>query len=178
MGLHFSHHSLHEIESNLKFLRQQTGADFVLLADNSGQFIGKHGQVDLQTAPMLSALVAAQVAATEQVAILLGSSHRFQLLQEGGQRSIYVIDIQPHFVLSVIFRNKIPLTIVRQGIRRIFHRLKKVAQEIETMSQEDVNEFEDFEMSPDWDWQAELDRLLGPPSDVDSIVNNHYSIQK
>jgi hypothetical protein len=99
-------------------------------------------------------------------AILLGSSHRFQLLQEGAQRSIYVIDIQPHFVLSVVFNNKIPLTVVRQAIRQVFHHLKKIAQEIEAMVQEDVDERDDFEMSQDWNWQAELDRLLGPQSDI------------
>jgi predicted regulator of Ras-like GTPase activity (Roadblock/LC7/MglB family) len=129
MGLDFTSTQLEKIENYLNQLSWETEAQCVLLADVTGQLISVIGKVDMNTA-VLSALAAGNLAATKEMARLVGEPARFKLLlHEGEKRSVYLSDVGAEMVLITVFDNHIPIGLVRLGTQQTVKQLEGVVEE-------------------------------------------------
>ena len=129
-GLDFSDQQLDEISDCLTRMRWETEARCVLLADVTGQLIDSQGMVGRMNMAVLSALAAGNLAATKEMARLVGEEARFRLLMhEGDRRSVYLSDVGEELILVTVFNNTTPIGMVRLVTRRTVERLSKIVQE-------------------------------------------------
>ncbi len=135
-GLDFSIQHLEKIHDCLTNLRWETGARCVLLADITGQLIEEQGiSADMNTAA-LSALAAGEMAATKEMARLVGQQARFKLLlHEGDDQSVYLSDVDGEMLLVTVFDNSTPIGMVRVFTREAVVELKQIVQEARTAEQ-------------------------------------------
>ncbi len=129
-GLHFTTDQMEQIDKCLNWLRWDTEVQCVLLSDITGQLISVKGRVDEMNTAVLSALAAGNLAATKEMAKLVGEPARFKLLlHEGERRSVYLSDVGEELVLITVFDNSVPLGMVRLGTRQVIKRLALVVAE-------------------------------------------------
>ncbi len=123
--------ALHEKDFlRLKGILAQTqkdlGADLVLLIDRSGQQIaaeGPGGDID-QTA--LASLAAANIAATNGMANLVGEPCFSTLYHQGSRRSIHISDVSKSLALVLVFGQNMAPGMVRWKVRHVSASLDEV----------------------------------------------------
>lgn len=131
-GLVFSDRDMEKVDTVLQQLYWDTGAQCILVADVSGQLISVLGQTEMNTA-VLSALAAGNLAATREMARLVGEQARFKLLlHEGEKHSIYLSDVGEEMLLITIFGNQIPIGLVRWGTQVAVRILLETIKEART----------------------------------------------
>ncbi len=134
-GYSFSEQELEKIELILQQLYWDTEAQCLLVADTSGQLVSVLGQTEMNTA-VLSALAAGNMAATKEMASLVGEQARFKLLlHEGEKRSIYLSDVGEEMILITVFSNQIPIGLVRWGIQIAIRKLLEIIEKARTNQQ-------------------------------------------
>jgi predicted regulator of Ras-like GTPase activity (Roadblock/LC7/MglB family) len=127
-GLDFSTQHLDEIHDCLTNLRWETEARCVLLADITGQLIEEQGISTEMNTAALSALAAGEMAATKEMARLVGQRARFKLLlHEGDDQSVYLSDVGEEMLLVSVFDNSTPIGMVRLFTREAVEQLKAIA---------------------------------------------------
>jgi predicted regulator of Ras-like GTPase activity (Roadblock/LC7/MglB family) len=141
-SLNFTAGQIEAIEDNLDTLYWDAEAKCVLLADNSGQFISKKGEVSEHEMAILSALAAAQLSATQEIARLVSEPSRFTLLQEGSQQSVYILNIEDELILAVVFSSHAPLGMVRMVVRQVINQISNIAKEAKTSTHSDFHDDE------------------------------------
>lgn len=121
---------LKQIESCLTFLRRETKALRVLLADVSGHLIEEQGVDGRIDASVLSALAAGEMAASRELARLVGQEARFKLLlHEGDGRSVYLSEVDEETLLITVCDNNTPIGLLRFYIRETVNRLRPILHE-------------------------------------------------
>ena len=146
-----------QVRRILTDLRRRTGTECILLADVSGQLIGTRGQL-LGVDPVLVAvLAAADMAAVDQVSDRLTEqvderSLGRSFLHEGGKKSLYLFNVAARFVLIVIFRRGVSLSLIQMLVRRASEQLHPLTTEFE--------------------------ELMGPPQPVSDAVFGHTLAQE
>jgi predicted regulator of Ras-like GTPase activity (Roadblock/LC7/MglB family) len=123
--------ALHEKEfGRLKGILSQTqkdlGADLVMLIDRSGQQIateGPGGDID-QTA--LASLAAANIAATNGMANLVGEPCFSTLYHQGSRRSIHISEVSKSLALVLVFGQNMAPGMVRWRVRQVAASLDEV----------------------------------------------------
>lgn len=129
IGFDFTNTQLEAVESILEKLSWDTEAESVLLADISGYLISVQGASDINTA-VISALAAGNLAATKELARLVGEPARFKLLlHEGEQRSVYLSDVDEKLLLIILFGKATPIGLVRLSTRLAIEKLLDVVKE-------------------------------------------------
>lgn len=112
------------IEQLLTHLLHSIPADFLLLLDMTGHSIftcGHDKDVDLAT---LSALIAGDLAASQQIAHITGEYRNYQMvLREGDLTNIFITDAGAHLILFVQVPGDVPLGLARMLIRKAAQRL-------------------------------------------------------
>jgi predicted regulator of Ras-like GTPase activity (Roadblock/LC7/MglB family) len=101
-------------------------ADLVLLIDRSGQQIAHEGPAEGIDLTALSSLAAANLAATDGLARLLGEPDFSILYHQGRDRSIQISDVARRFSLVVVFDDNVSLGMVRLKVKRATIRLEEV----------------------------------------------------
>ncbi|HEB64816.1 MAG TPA: roadblock/LC7 domain-containing protein [Chloroflexi bacterium] len=125
-GLDFTENQMEQIESILRQLYWDTEAQSILLADITGQLISVLGESNVNTSA-LSALAAGNLAATREMARLVGEPARFKLLlHEGEQRSVYLSDVDGELVLVAIFGQRTPIGLVRLSTQIAIQKLAPI----------------------------------------------------
>lgn len=116
--LTFTKEQHEELDSILSALHWETEAESILLADVTGQMISIAGYAKINTAA-ISAVSAGSLAATKEMARLIGEPARFKLvLQEGATRSVYLSDVGEELVLITIFGKNTPIGLVRLSTQK------------------------------------------------------------
>ncbi|MCX7680940.1 MAG: roadblock/LC7 domain-containing protein [Anaerolineae bacterium] len=115
----------------------ESEARCIILADVTGQLISARGQTEQMNTQVLSALAAGELAATHEMARLVGERARFKLLlHEGEHHSVYLSDIGEQLILIIVFDNETPIGLVRMILRLAVDRLLPlIAQEERSDSQ-------------------------------------------
>lgn len=117
-GLEFTEEQIGELDKILNQLHWDTEAESILLADVTGQMISATGHAKINTAA-ISAVAAGSLAATKEMARLVGEPARFKLvLQEGATRSVYLSDVGEELVLITIFGKNTPIGLVRLSTQK------------------------------------------------------------
>jgi predicted regulator of Ras-like GTPase activity (Roadblock/LC7/MglB family) len=105
-----------------KVLSNLTGnipAQFILLADSSGQTIAVSGILDEGDPVALGALVASDMAASLEMARLTGKSKNYNMiLRESDEVNTWIVNAGSHLVLMFIVSADVPLGWTRLMIRR------------------------------------------------------------
>ena len=111
-------------------LQRSLPARFVMLVDVAGQVImikGEHGNVD---PVMLGSLVAGDLAASQEIARLIGEYQDYQLILREGQHShTFIIEAGHYLALLVQVDKETPLGWARMFIIKTAQQLAKIADQ-------------------------------------------------
>jgi predicted regulator of Ras-like GTPase activity (Roadblock/LC7/MglB family) len=123
--------TLHEAEflrlkSILAKMQRDLRADLVLLINHSGQQIAYEGPVQDIDLTSLASLAAANLAATDGLARLVGEPQFSILYHQGRHRSIYISDLAQRFTLVVLFDETVSPGMVRWKVKRATVALQEV----------------------------------------------------
>ena len=151
------------IDQVLAELLERTNALSAHLIDRSGQLITSAGRVDDFDAMSFASLVAADVTANAELALLLGESGVTAVVSEGRQRSIHSCLLADRVILCTVFDKRSSLGLVRLRARKASEALDAVFRglfEKVGIADAPVPEFSD---APDFAMAAssEVDALFG-----------------
>jgi predicted regulator of Ras-like GTPase activity (Roadblock/LC7/MglB family) len=118
------------INQQLKYLLRATGALIVLLIDKAGQVITSAGDLSRLDVSSFASLQAADVAATSQLATLIGEKEFSSLFHQGRRESIYVSLLNPNIILVVIFDEQATLGLVRIRVKTVSDQITKIFERI------------------------------------------------
>jgi predicted regulator of Ras-like GTPase activity (Roadblock/LC7/MglB family) len=121
--MNLSNIALHELEyGRLKAILAKTQrdlrADLVLLIDRSGHQIASEGPARGLDLTALSSLAAANLAATDGLARLIGEPDFSILYHQGKNRNIHISDVSKRFSLVLVFDDTVSLGMVRWKVKR------------------------------------------------------------
>ncbi len=106
------------LKSILGMTQKDLRAELVLLIDRSGQQIAFEGPARGIDMTALASLAAANIAATDGLARLLGEPEFSVLYHQGKRRSIQISDVAKKFSLVVVFDDSVSLGMVRLRVKR------------------------------------------------------------
>ncbi len=110
----------------------ETQACSVLLIDRTGRYLTGAGDVDALDATSFASLAAADFAASDQLARLLGESEFAALYHAAPAQSMYLADIDGQAILAALFDARTTLGLVRLRTRTLVPRIARVFQELTT----------------------------------------------
>jgi predicted regulator of Ras-like GTPase activity (Roadblock/LC7/MglB family) len=106
------------INDLLTDLIRRVPASFTMIIDKAGQCIVSSGEIGGANLVTLSALIAGDLAASQEIARLTGEYGNYQLvLREGDRTNALISEAGPHLVLFVQARSEVPLGWARILIR-------------------------------------------------------------
>jgi predicted regulator of Ras-like GTPase activity (Roadblock/LC7/MglB family) len=114
------------LKSILVMTQRDLRADLVLLIDRSGQQIASEGPAHGIDMTALSSLAAANIAATDGLARLVGEPEFSILYHQGKHRSIHISDVAKRFSLVVVFDESVALGMVRLRVKRATAYLEEI----------------------------------------------------
>jgi predicted regulator of Ras-like GTPase activity (Roadblock/LC7/MglB family) len=102
-----------------------------MLADITGHLIEEQGNGNnLFNTAALSALAAGELAATKEMARLVGEEARFKLLlHEGVEQSVYLSDVSGEMILVTVFDNTTPIGMIRLWTRNVVEELTTILEQ-------------------------------------------------
>ncbi len=115
------------IDAVLDKIAYESEARCIILADVTGQLISERGQTGHMNTQVLSALAAGELAATHEMARLVGEEARFKLLlHEGHQHCVYLSDIGGQMLLIIVFDQDTPIGLVRMILKNAVQDLQPI----------------------------------------------------
>jgi predicted regulator of Ras-like GTPase activity (Roadblock/LC7/MglB family) len=120
----------HRVDALLAELLAETGAERALLIDRTGQLIAAAGALAAIDPTAFASLAAADFAANEQLAALLGERDFSSLYHQGAHNSLYLSGVAGRAILAVVFGREVTLGMVRIKVRRALPALAAVFQEV------------------------------------------------
>jgi len=138
-----------EIRKSLASLRKKSNVDCIILIDESGQPISSSLKDPETPIAAISALIAGNFAAANELSKLVGESEVKSLLQEGETISIYSCRVANKFILLIIFSSNIRFGMVKlythQTIKQLEDILKNVTFEAVEVEKTQVEESRSYE---------------------------------
>ena len=132
---------LDRIDTYLNTLRQQAGMRCVLLVDHSGQVISQQGTTTGLDTATLAALTAAEMAATREIARVIGEKRTFsQLCHDGEKWRVIVEEVKGPWLLVGVVDAGMLLGWVRLAFRRMAEQLATFLGELRQAAYEAANE--------------------------------------
>src|SRR5687767_15735370 len=119
----------HQIKAVLARLRLESSSRVVFLVDKDGQQIAAHGDVAGLDTTSLASLAAGYVAATGEMAELIGDKQFPTLSHEGEHESIH-ISVVGRLLLVVVFDERSSLGLVKLRSKQVSHQLATMFDEI------------------------------------------------
>ncbi len=118
------------IDACLEKMAYESEAHCIILADVTGQLIAERGKMGNMNTQVLSALAAGELAATHEMARLVGEEARFKLLlHEGEEQSVYLSDVGEQLILVIVFDNETPIGLVRLVLKQAVEELAPILLE-------------------------------------------------
>jgi len=114
------------LKSVLTMTQRDLPAELVLLIDRSGQQIAFDGSARDIDMTSLASLAAANIAATDGLARLVGEPEFSILYHQGKRRSIHISDVARRFSLVVVYDDSVSLGMVRLRVKRATVYLEEV----------------------------------------------------
>lgn len=152
--------NLHEpefkrIKAILDTLQLELRADIALLVSQSGQPIVISESSDKFDYTSLASLAAANMAATDGLANLVGEGEFSVLVHQGRNRSLYISDLLHKFSLVLVFNASTTLGLVRYKVKKTIILLEDVIQDVLRSTPKNKQP----EENPDFS-EEELEKLL------------------
>ena len=144
------------IEAILGRMHRELRAELVLLISRSGQTVAMSGTAGSIDCTSLASLAAANLAATDGLANIVGEREFSVLLHQGRQRSLFISDLLKKFSLVLVFDATASLGLVRYKCKRTATLLEDVIRSFQ-QRMEKAGSMPDY---PDFS-DDELEELLG-----------------
>ncbi len=122
------------IEDTLNRLIAETGANYSMLLDKSGQVIAWSGDTDRQDITSLGALLAGTFASSREVARLLKEKEFKVLFQQGIRENIFTELIAEQWMLVVMFDKRTHIGLVKVLSKRATNELSGVLDRVKIES--------------------------------------------
>ncbi len=122
------------IEDTLNRLIAETGANYSMLLDKSGQVIACSGDTDRQDITSLGALLAGTFASSREVARLLKEKEFKVLFQQGIRENIFTELIAEQWMLVVMFDKRTHIGLVKVLSKRATNELSGVLDRVKIES--------------------------------------------
>ena len=143
----------------LENLLTQCPAEYILVAEVSGQVFAVKGKRDLADPVVLASLVAGDMAASEEIARVTGQYQRFQFsLREGVASNTFIVAAGDHLVIFAQVAKDVPIGWARMLIVEASHRLEEIMSSapenikelVLDLHQEDLENWADDALSSLW----------------------------
>jgi len=126
------------IDRVLNDLMQKSPAQFILLAEASGQILSALGERTTADLVALSSLVAGDLAASQEIARLTDQYQNYQLiLREGPQTNTFITEAGQHLVLFVRVSKEVPLgwarLLIHEASRQLADIVTTLPEEVEKL---------------------------------------------
>ena len=118
------------ITRQLSHLTSAASARTTLLVDRSGQLIAFSGEEPRFDTNAFASLSAADFAANDHLASLIGEPDFSSLYHQGERESMYLADIRKRVILVVLFDDRTTLGLVRLRVRKAVRELDVIFGEI------------------------------------------------
>jgi len=122
------------IEECLDRLVAETGANYSMLLDKSGQVVASQGDTDRQDITALGALLAGTFASSREVARLLKEKDFRVLFQQGVRENIFTELIQEQWMLVVMFDKRTHIGLVKVLSKRATDELSSILERVKVES--------------------------------------------
>ncbi|NJN66712.1 MAG: roadblock/LC7 domain-containing protein [Chloroflexaceae bacterium] len=119
-----------QIEDCLNHLVEDTGGNYALLLDKSGQVISSQGDGNHQDITALGALIAGTFASSREVAKLLREKDFRMLFQQGVRENIFIALIEEQWILCVIFNKGTHIGLVKVLTKKATDELSSVLERV------------------------------------------------
>ncbi|NJP05669.1 MAG: roadblock/LC7 domain-containing protein [Chloroflexaceae bacterium] len=119
-----------QIEECLNHLVEDTGGNYALLLDKSGQVIAAQGDGSRQDITALGALIAGTFASSREVAKLLREKDFRMLFQQGVRENIFIALIEEQWILCVIFNKGTHIGLVKVLTKKATDELASVLERV------------------------------------------------
>lgn len=116
----------HRLRGVLAKTQRDLRAALVLLIDRGGHEIASEGKGLGTDHTALAALAAANLAATQELARLVGETEFSIIYHQGRCRSIHVSDVAKRFSLVLVFDDSVSLGVVRWKVKRATASLEEI----------------------------------------------------
>jgi predicted regulator of Ras-like GTPase activity (Roadblock/LC7/MglB family) len=122
----------------LNDLEKRVSPKFALIADTSGQPILSKGELEKKKLTILGALVAGDLAASQEMAKVFDQYNSYQLiLREGKEENLFISEIGQELILLCLVPTKTPLgwarLLIRETAKQMAEILKTPNEEIEKL---------------------------------------------
>ena len=147
-------------------------ADLVLLIDRAGHEIASEGVGLTADHTALASLAAANLAATQELARLVGETDFSIIYHQGRHRSIHISDVARHLSLVLVFDDAVSMGMVRWKVKRATASLDEILQRIPAKLKPASVTAQASTSTPLFT-DAEIDRLIrhfAPKADIEGKV--------
>lgn len=121
---------IRQFDDLLASFLQQTQARCALLVDRAGRLITLKGDASAFDDTTFASLAAADFAASDQLAVLLGESEFSSLYHHGDTRSMYLADIDGQAILAALFDHRTTLGMVRITTKTLVPQFGAILEEL------------------------------------------------
>ncbi len=118
------------IQRQLSVLTRDASARTTLLVDRNGQMIAFTGEEPRFDTTAFATLSAADFAANDHLASLIGEPEFSSLFHQGERESMYLADIRKRVILVVLFDDRTTLGLVRLRVKQAVKELDAIFGEI------------------------------------------------
>ena len=108
-----------------------SGADFVMIIDLSGNLILQKGTLEMDDSFSLAALSAANFAATAQIAKLIGEEDFSLLFHKGDKKNIHFSRLGKDYIILTLFDENVSLGLIRLKLNGAVMQLSKIFEDSE-----------------------------------------------
>ena len=126
----FLEDDLKRISERLSALTRGASARTTLLVDRNGQLITFAGEEPRFDTNAFASLSAADFAANDHLASLIGEPEFSTLYHQGEKESMYLADIRKRVILCVLFDDRTTLGLVRLRVKQAVKELNEIFGEI------------------------------------------------
>jgi predicted regulator of Ras-like GTPase activity (Roadblock/LC7/MglB family) len=153
--------NLHELEFQriqaiLAKMQRELNAELVLLINRSGQPIVTSGSTDNFDCTALSSLAAANLAATDGLANIVGEREFSVLFHQGRKRSLFISDLLKRFSLILVFDAATSSGLIRYKCKHTALLLEDVIRDFQRRIEKTESEVTQPQFSDE-----EIEQLLG-----------------
>lgn len=150
-------HDVQRLNEILESLLDEVNARCAVLLDRAGRLLTVAGEAGGFDGTAFASLAAADFAAGDQLAGLLGEQEFTSLYHQGEAFSMYLVDVGGWAILAALFDDRATLGMVRLKTRAVLPRFSALFAERAEATESGVQRLE-----PDWAQEAEdeIDRLF------------------
>jgi len=153
----FTEEQIKSVNRILKELQRKAQLSLVMLLDVSGQSIANVARGKKTVREGISALVAGNFAASEELSRLMGEKGFRCLFHEGQEYSVYACKVLYDFILMAVFKADVRFGLVKLYLNKAISDLEGLLKDVAFETKEE--ESETVEMPSEEDLDALLEKL-------------------